>query len=128
CLAIFVSTITTIHGQYADADSAALNDEICWFDQNSFTTNGTSKAFATGHVLNRVTKNVNTPAVNPDFSYQINICNPLSIQFKGIGSDTLNPYWSFGDLTTTFGVLNPVHTYASEGSYVVKYAAGDGIS
>ncbi|HEY6504064.1 MAG TPA: gliding motility-associated C-terminal domain-containing protein [Chitinophagaceae bacterium] len=59
-----------------------------------------------------------------DFTYQLNACNPLSVQFNGIGSDTQNPLWWFGDTSTNSGNLAPVHIYPSENNYTVSYTAG----
>ncbi|MBL7740053.1 MAG: gliding motility-associated C-terminal domain-containing protein [Chitinophagaceae bacterium] len=63
-----------------------------------------------------------------DFNYQLNVCNPLSVQFNGIGTDTQNPYWSFGDATTNTGNLSPVHVYPSQNNYTVSYTAGTNAS
>jgi gliding motility-associated-like protein len=68
------------------------------------------------------TKNVTALAnTNYDFNYQVNVCNPLTVQFNGVGTVTQNPYWSFGDGGTNSGTLNPIHTYASQGTYTIKY-------
>lgn len=58
---------------------------------------------------------------NFDFSYQQNVCNPLSVQFFSGGATPVNPYWSFGDGNTSLGNANPVHTYTALGNYTVKY-------
>lgn len=73
-----------------------------------------------------ITKVVNAITPDLDFNYQQDVCNPLTVQFHGIGNDTQNPYWSFGDATTATGDLNPLHTYPSETSYIVRYSAGNG--
>jgi gliding motility-associated-like protein len=65
-------------------------------------------------------------SLNFDFNYQFNSCSPLSVTFKGIGNDTLNPYWDFGDAGTVSGNLNPTHNFASFGSYTVKYGVSNG--
>jgi gliding motility-associated-like protein len=68
------------------------------------------------------TKIVNALAgTNYDFNFQVNVCNPLTVQFNGVGTSTQNPYWSFGDGGTNSGTLNPVHTYSSQGNYTIKY-------
>ncbi len=61
-----------------------------------------------------------------DFNYQTDVCNPLSIQFTGIGSDIQNPYWAFGDGATATGIINPVHLYATTGNYIVRYSVSNG--
>ena len=63
---------------------------------------------------------------NPDFSYKQNICNPLSVQFFDAGSGSTNPYWSFGDGTSSSGNLNPVHIYSAAGNYQIKYTVQNG--
>ncbi|WP_462252093.1 PKD domain-containing protein [Ferruginibacter sp.] len=60
------------------------------------------------------------PAANFDFSYQQNVCNPLSVQFFTAGANPVNPYWSFGDGNTLLG-NNPTHVYTALGNYTVKY-------
>jgi gliding motility-associated-like protein len=61
-----------------------------------------------------------------DFSYEQDVCNPLSVKFSNIGTGSMNPYWSFGDGNTITGTLNPTHTYASPGNYVVKFSVQNG--
>ena len=74
-----------------------------------------------------ISKNVTTSTIpNFDFGYQVNICNPLSVQFSGVGNDTQNPYWSFGDGGITTGNLNPGHTYSSQGNYIIRYSVSNG--
>jgi gliding motility-associated-like protein len=58
---------------------------------------------------------------NYDFNYQVNVCTPLTVQFNGVGTDNQNPYWSFGDGGINLGSLNPIHTYAAQGNYLIKY-------
>ncbi len=70
---------------------------------------------------------VTTYASHPEFTQRQEACDPLSIQLTG--SNTVNAnnhYWSFGDGNTAT-VLEPFHTYASAGTYLIKYAAGNGI-
>ena len=66
-------------------------------------------------------------ALDFDFNYQTDVCDPLSIQFTGIGTDIQNPYWSFGDGATVTGILNPVHVYAATGTYIVRYSINNGV-
>lgn len=73
-----------------------------------------------------ITRNIIATVLNFDFNYQFNTCNPLSVQFHGVGADTLNPYWAFGDGGTTTGNLNPTHIYASQGNYIVSYSVNNG--
>lgn len=74
-----------------------------------------------------ITKQVTTQSLNMDFSYDLNACNPLTVQFNATGTDTQNPYWEFGDANTISGSLNPIHTYSSQNTYTVQYAASNGV-
>lgn len=56
-----------------------------------------------------------------DFSYQQNICNPLSVQFFSAGLNPVNPYWSFGDGNTNMGNSTPTNVYPAYGDYTIKY-------
>ena len=60
-----------------------------------------------------------------DFSYSQNTCNPLSVQFSGIGNAPVNPSWLFGDGGLTTGTT-PTHLYTNTGTYAVKYSATNG--
>lgn len=73
-----------------------------------------------------ITKVVNTITLNFDFTYQYNACNPLLVQFNGAGTDAQNPYWLFGDGGFASGSVNTSHTYASQGTYLVKYSVKNG--
>jgi gliding motility-associated-like protein len=74
-----------------------------------------------------ISKTVTTANVpNFDFNYQLDVCNPLSVQFSGIGNNIQNPYWVFSDATTSSGNLNPVHTFPALGSYTIKYSVTSG--
>lgn len=75
-----------------------------------------------------VSKDVEAGAIPDfDFTYQSDICNnPLSVQFTGLGSSTLSPYWSFGDASSITGTTSPVHLYPSNGTYTVKYSVSSG--
>ena len=62
-----------------------------------------------------------------DFYYKQDICNPLSVQFFGVGNNLLNPYWDFGDGNTTTGSFTPVHTYPGFATYTVKFGIESGV-
>ncbi|MDP4263903.1 MAG: PKD domain-containing protein [Bacteroidota bacterium] len=64
--------------------------------------------------------------LNFDFSYDINACSPLSVQFTGFGTTVTNAYWNFGDGNFVNNVSNPIHTYATAGNYIVKYSVSNG--
>jgi PKD repeat protein len=58
-----------------------------------------------------------------DFSYSVNVCNPLNITFQPVnstGTATFN--WTFGDGGNAPGQQNPVHGYAAPGTYTVTLA------
>ena len=61
-----------------------------------------------------------------DFNFQQDVCNPLTVQFSGTGTNLLDPTWDFGDGTLYAGSLNPVHNYANPGNYTVKYSVQNG--
>ncbi len=65
-------------------------------------------------------------ALDFDFTYKPDVCNPLSVQFTGVGTSNQNPYWSFGDATTTTGTTSPIHLYPAAGNYIVKYSVNNG--
>lgn len=60
-----------------------------------------------------------------DFSYSQNACNPLNVQFSGIGNAPVNPSWVFGDGGLATGTT-PTHIYTNTGTYAVKYTAQNG--
>lgn len=63
----------------------------------------------------------------PDFGHHQDVCDPLTLQLNGYNATTSSEYfWDFGDGITLTGVKDAVHTYASTGNYVVRYAAGNG--
>ena len=76
--------------------------------------------------MDSITRDVSANGASLDFSYEQDICNPLSVKFTNIGSGTTNPYWSFGDGNTITRTLTPTHTYSSPGNYVVKFSVQDG--
>jgi gliding motility-associated-like protein len=61
-----------------------------------------------------------------DFSYQVTSCNPLTVQFSATGTSAQNPYWDFGDANTTTGTFNPVHSFTTQGNYVIRFGASNG--
>lgn len=112
-----------------------------WYfgDGNIANTQNTSHTYATSGTYtvklvvtdangckDSITTDVISNALNFDFSFKADVCDPLTVQFYGAGLDTQNPYWAFGDATTLTGVLSPLHTYASENTYVIRYAVSNG--
>ncbi|MGN6293021.1 MAG: gliding motility-associated C-terminal domain-containing protein [Chitinophagaceae bacterium] len=62
-----------------------------------------------------------------DFSYRQDVCDPLTLQMSASNAATATTYyWDFGDGSFLTGVKNTVHSYASTGNYMVRYAAGNG--
>jgi len=66
-------------------------------------------------------------ALNFNYYSDVDVCSPLTAQFQGVGITTTAPYWSFGDGNTSTGILNPSHTYATPGTYLVRYSVTDGV-
>jgi gliding motility-associated-like protein len=61
-----------------------------------------------------------------DFTYKQDVCNnPLSVQFFGAGASLVNPYWSFGDASTTTGTTTPTHVYSAPGNYLVRFTVNN---
>ncbi|RYZ41824.1 MAG: PKD domain-containing protein, partial [Sphingobacteriales bacterium] len=68
------------------------------------------------------TSAVVTPlALDFDFTYRQDICEPLTVQFSGTGAAN-NPYWNFGAGSTSSGQVNANHTFAATGDYPVRYS------
>ncbi|MEO8405115.1 MAG: LamG-like jellyroll fold domain-containing protein, partial [Chitinophagaceae bacterium] len=112
-----------------------------WYfgDGNTAATQNTSHTYAAAGTYNvkliitdlngckdSVLSSVTIDPLNFDFSYTIDPCAPLTVQFTGNGINVLNPYWDFGDNNTLIGSLTAAHTYAGEGIYNVRYSASDG--
>lgn len=62
-----------------------------------------------------------------DFQYKQDICNPLFVQFVGVGANLQNPYWAFGDGNTSTGNFNTMNTYPAFGDYTVKFGIESGV-
>ncbi|MEP7375332.1 MAG: gliding motility-associated C-terminal domain-containing protein [Chitinophagaceae bacterium] len=101
------------------------------------STNQTITVNSTGVYYVRVTRNgcVSSDTVRVtaysissfDFNYKQNVCDPLSVQFSGIGTSLTNSYWDFGDDIILTNTANAVHLFPSAGNYIVKYSIGNGI-
>jgi PKD repeat protein len=67
----------------------------------------------------------------PDFTWTATAANPLSIEFHNTSTNTVatdSIRWTFGDGSSS-NQLNPVHTYATAGTYtvclrIIRYNAG----
>ena len=65
---------------------------------------------------------VNVAGANSsDFSFELNACNPLSVQFISNAPLPVNNYWSFGDNGTLVNNQSPQHTFSTPGNYIVRY-------
>ena len=109
---------------FKDGGTSTLNSP-----SNIFTTPGTYaveyRAVAGGPLLGTVTITV-YPKPQPDIlTTPISGCVPLEVQFKDttlIAGDIqiLNYSWVFGDGSSVVGTANPLHTYATVGSFSVS--------
>ncbi len=59
---------------------------------------------------------------DPIACFNYNVERNLKVQFLNCSESASHFEWNFGDGTTGTGI-NPTHTYASEGSYIVKLVA-----
>lgn len=60
-------------------------------------------------------------ALDLDFSYKVDVCNPVRVEFTPEGS-TGNAYWDFGDGNELTGVTAPAHIFPGEGDHTVQYS------
>ncbi len=67
-----------------------------------------------------ITRSVMTNVSDADFSYQQDVCTPLSFRFFGTGNSATN-YWAFGDGNSISGPVSPTHIYTQPGDYLVKF-------
>lgn len=74
-----------------------------------------------------ITTQIEAASLSFDFSYSRDVCDPMTVQFNGIGSGTGNSYWNFGDGNSITGVTTTSHAYATTGNYVVKYSITNGV-
>jgi PKD repeat protein len=63
------------------------------------------------------------PEVLSGFSFTIDAADFKKVNFKSAAQNADKLSWDFGDGTATSAETNPVHTYASAGTYVVKLTA-----
>jgi gliding motility-associated-like protein len=66
------------------------------------------------------------PIPTPDFSFEQDVCNPLSVQFKNETTGNFTSKWNFGNGTGSL-LPAPVVVYNAYQSYVVKLVAGGGM-
>ena len=112
-------------------DAGNAGSSFLW---NDGSTNQTMSVNATGTYFVKVTKDgcaasdtIHITAFDIssfDFNYKQNVCDPLSVQFTGIGSSLANSYWDFGDGSNSTGIISPYHQFPATGNYTVKYASG----
>ena len=126
----------------AFTNTAAINSWQWFFgDGNTANTQNASHTYAVigTYIVKLIVTDINgckdsisksvTANNSPDFdfNYKQDVCDPLTVRFTGIGNDNQNPYWSFGDGATITGTTNPLHTYTSEGNYIVRYSVSNGV-
>ncbi|RYE14520.1 MAG: PKD domain-containing protein, partial [Sphingobacteriaceae bacterium] len=121
---------------------AAINSWQWTFGDGSTTTtqNTTHTYTSTGNYLvklivtdangckDSISKMVNvTGSSGSDFSFRLNPCTPLNIQFFGSSNSGSgnNAYWSFGDGITN-NMLSPNHLFNTPGNYTVRYSNPSG--
>ena len=83
-------------------------DDICWY-------NGAISLQQVDSIFN----NFSSPTSPVEFTYSQDACNPLKINFTNNTSGIQGNTWLFGDGNTSTSA-NPVHTYASQGTYNIK--------
>ena len=114
--------ISTWQWAFGDGNTASTQNA-----SNNYTANGTYTVKIVAADINGCKDSISrmitagSGTLDFDFNYKVDVCNPLSVQFTGVGTDTQNPYWSFGDAATVTGDINPVHVYTTSGNYVIKY-------
>ena len=111
-----------------------------WFfgDAGTANTQNTSHTYAAGGTYtvklvvtdvngckDSLIKSVTTISANLDFSFTLDACNPLTVQFNAAGSSTGNPHWSMGAINVNG--LNPLVTFPAYGTYTVKYVVSNGV-
>ncbi|HEX7845408.1 MAG TPA: PKD domain-containing protein, partial [Chitinophagaceae bacterium] len=74
-----------------------------------------------------ITIDVTAGGTDFDFSYTIDPCDPLTVQFTGQATGIGIPDGDFGDGSVWTGILSPVHTYPSAGNYVVSYYVSNAV-
>jgi gliding motility-associated-like protein len=124
--------LCTVSNMVLDAGNASVG--FLWQDGSSnqtFTANSFGKYYvrvtsASGCVNSDTIFITNALTIPADFQFKQDVCNPLSVQFTGIGTGLLNPYWSFGDGNTASGNFTVTHTYPGDGNYTVKLGIESG--
>jgi len=58
--------------------------------------------------------------IDEDFSFHLNVCNPLAVDFKSTSTTHSAIKWDFGDGATVVGQATVNHPYLSAGNYDVK--------
>lgn len=62
-----------------------------------------------------------------DYSYDQDVCDPMTIHFTGLDPAASAHYWEFGDGVSISGPPAITHTYTAFGSYTVRYAISNGV-
>jgi gliding motility-associated-like protein len=120
-----LSPIVDWHWYFGDGNTANTQNA-----SHTYSSSGNFTVKLIGTDINgckdSITVPVSATVLNHDFTYAINACDPMTVNFGGSGATTTNPYWNFGDGNLVNGVLDPVHTYTNPGNYIVKYSVSSG--
>ncbi|MGC4036374.1 MAG: PKD domain-containing protein [Chitinophagaceae bacterium] len=74
-----------------------------------------------------IATHVITSALDGDFNYKIDACNPLMVRFTGAGTAPTNIKWNMGDGSPVItGSWDFTHTYATEGDYTIGLIVSNG--
>jgi gliding motility-associated-like protein len=120
-------TFCSVSNLVLDAGNAGAG--FLWQDgstQQTFTANSFGKYYvrvssATGCMNSDTIIFSKASPIPADFQFKQDICDPLKVQFTGMGTGLLNPYWSFGDGNTSTGNFTVSHTYPAYANYTVKF-------
>ncbi len=122
---INTAAVNTWYWDFGDGNSSA--------DQNTFHTYNNSGTYDVKLVVTDINGckdsiiiQVSPTVLNLDFSYNIDVCDPQSVQFTGSGNTAPGIFWDFGDGNNATGIAAPIHNYATTGTYIVKYALTNG--
>ncbi len=119
------AAVNTWHWDFGDGNFSASQNT-----SHTYNNSGTYDVKLVVTDLNgckdSITIQVSPTVLNVDFYYSIDVCDPLSVQFTGAGNVAPGIFWDFGDGNSATGVADPLHVYATAGTYIVKYALTDG--
>jgi gliding motility-associated-like protein len=122
----YVNTHPIVNWQWYFGDGATAatqNSSHTYIDRGSYTV----KLVITdlNGCKDSITKEVLVDLLN--FRYEMDVCDPLKLSFFAIDANTTNPSWDFGDGNTVADNPTVVHTYATEGDYLVEYSVSNAV-